>query len=103
MANALAHREETSRYAAEASLPSAQETALRLALEEARRLAAQSRLLALNAALEIADAGREACLAPEMHLLVEEAGQAEEAARAVESLLRQIEAGEALVTMPKAC
>ncbi len=67
-----------------------QEAALRTALEEARQLAEQTRLLALNAAFESAAAGP----AGEMEALGGEAGHAAaEAARvigAVELLLQQI-------------
>lgn len=71
------------------------EAALRLALEEARQLAAQSKLLALNAALESAGACGEAEAIWEMDVLGGAAGQAideaEKIAAAVELLLQQIQ------------
>lgn len=95
MSNAMARR-----ITHDEALPfDAPEIALRLALEEARQLAAQSRLLALNAAFESADACREAGAADEMDALGGSAGQAAaEAARivaAVELLLQQIQSASA--------
>ena len=96
MENALARQD-----ANEASLPmGVHEEALRLALEEARQLAAQSRLLALNAALESAGACGEAEAVREMEVLGGAAGQAideaEKIAAAVELLLQQIRSASAL-------
>ncbi len=71
-----------------------QETVLRLALEEARQIAAQSRLLALNAAFESAGAGLDAEATGEMEALggsaVQAAHAAESLAAAVELLLQQV-------------
>ena len=73
-----------------------QDAALRTALEEARQLAEQTRLLALNAAFESAAAGP----AGEMAALGGEAGQAASAAErvigAVELLLQQIRSASSL-------
>lgn len=75
---------------------SMQESSLRHALEELRLLAAQSRLLALNAAFESAGAGRDEGVEREIDVLAGEAGQAvaeaERTTAAVERLLRQIQA-----------
>ena len=88
-----AHSRSTSSDGANPAL-GAQETALRLALEEARQLAAQSGLLALNAALESAGAGED------MAALAGSAGQAasdaERIVGAVELLLQQIHAAAAV-------
>jgi hypothetical protein len=88
-----AHPRSTSSGGANPAL-GAQETALRLALEEARQLAAQSGLLALNAALESAGAGED------MAALAGSAGQAasdaERIVGAVELLLQQIHAAAAV-------
>ncbi len=65
MGNALARHASSG----EPQPPSAQETALRQALEEVRLLAAQSRLLALNAAFESAGAGRDEDAAREIDVL----------------------------------
>ncbi len=84
----------------EAFLPGTHETALRLALEEARQLAAQSKLLALNAAFESAGACRDTGAAEEMDALGGSAGQAvaeaERVASAVELLLLQIQSTSSL-------
>lgn len=83
-----------------ALLPGAQEVLQHLALEEVRLLAAQSKLLALNAALESAAACRDADASSEMDALGRSACQAAEEAdgmtRAVELLLQQIRSGAAL-------
>ena len=82
------------------SAPGAPDAALRLALEEARRLAAQSRLLALNAALEAAGACREAEGADEAASLGAAAGaaldEAERIAAAVDLMLQQIQSAATL-------
>lgn len=95
MENALVQR----RPQDEAGAPGAAEMALRLALEEARQLAAQSGLLALNAALESAGACREAGAAEEMEALGGSAGraaaEAERIAAAVERLLQQMQSASA--------
>ncbi|MBK6631457.1 MAG: hypothetical protein IPG33_10660 [Betaproteobacteria bacterium] len=74
---------------------SANDTALRLALEGVRRLAAQSRLLALNSAFEAAGASREAEAAEEMNALGGSAAQAiaeaEKMVATVELLLQQMQ------------
>ncbi len=71
------------------------DTALRRMLEEARRLAAQSRLLALNSACEAAGACSETQAAEEMGVLGGAAAQAiteaEKVAAAVELLLQQMQ------------
>lgn len=71
--------------------PGAQDAALSAALEEARQLAVQARLLALNTAFESAGAGP----GGEMDVLGGEAGHAvaatEKVAAAVELLLQQIQ------------
>jgi len=86
MSGALAHRHEDPAGAAD--------DALRLALEEARLIAAQARLLALNAAFASAEGRRETGIAPEMDALGEDAGRAaaaaDDIAHAVDALLRQI-------------
>lgn len=92
MGNALARQDSP-----ESALPpEGQDAALRLALAEARRLAAQTRLLALNAAFEAAAAGPD----EEMDALGGAAGQASaEAARvigAVELILQQIQSASSL-------
>ncbi len=96
MENALARQDVNEAFLP----PGTQEAALRLALEEARQLAAQSRLLALNAALESAGACGEADAVREMDALGGAAGQAidkaEEIAAAVERLLQQIRSASAL-------
>ena len=79
----------------EVFLPGTHESALRLALEGARQLAAQTRLLALNAAFESAGACRDAGVVEEMHALGRSAGQAaanaDRITRSVELLLLQIQ------------
>lgn len=96
MANARV-REDTP---AEALPPDAQQLALRLMLEEARQIAAQSRLLALNAAFESAAACRDAAAAGEMDALgasaERTAGEMERASAAVELLIEQIQSASAL-------
>lgn len=83
-----------------ALLPGAQDVLLHLALEEVRLLAAQSKLLALNAALESAAACRDAEACEEMVALGRSAGQAaaeaDGMAKAVELLLLQIRSSAAL-------
>jgi len=80
-------------------LPGVNEMALRRALEEVRQLAAQSRLLALNAVFETAGARAEPAAAEEMETLGGAVGQAAAEAEgmvaAVELLLRQIESASA--------
>lgn len=85
----------------EADLPhGAEEAALRLALEEARQLAAQTRLLALNAALESAAASSNANAPTEMDVLGRSVGQAIAEADSIvlvmELRLHQIQASPAL-------
>jgi hypothetical protein len=91
MNNGLAHQ--TSQE--NGFLPSANDTGLRLALEEARQLAAQSKLLALNSALESANACRDPGETEEMDALVGSANQAiaeaEMITAAVERLLLQMQ------------
>jgi hypothetical protein len=76
---------------------------MRARLDEIRFLAAQSGLLALNAALESADARAGGAPAGDMDRLAAQAGSAAaeadkavKAASAVEALLQQIQAGAAL-------
>jgi hypothetical protein len=96
MGNALARQETHAQ--AEAFPPGADEAALRLALQDARELATQSRLLALNVAFEAAGAGVEAqedagaLAATAGHALAE----AEKLAGAVDLLLQQIQSAAAL-------
>lgn len=81
-----------------------QAAGMRARLEEIRFLAAQSGLLALNAALESADARAGGAPAGDMDRLAAQAGnaaaeadKAEKAASAVEALLQQIQAGAAFI------
>ena len=78
----------------------AEEVALRLALEEARHLAAQTRLLALNAALEAAAVICDANAPAEMDALGRSAGQAmaetDRIVSAMELRLQQIQSSPAL-------
>lgn len=71
----------------ESVLRGVREAALRTALEEARQLAAQTRLLALNTAFESAGAAP----AGESDAAGAAAAEAERVASAVELLLRQIQ------------
>lgn len=71
----------------ETVLRGVREAALRSALEEARQLAAQTRLLALNTAFESAGAGP----AEEGDAAGAVAAEAEKVASAVELLLQQIQ------------
>lgn len=85
----------------DADLPhGAQEAAVHLALEEARQLAAQTRLLALNAALEAAAASSNANSSTEMDALGRSVGQAIAEADSIvlvmELRLNQIQASPAL-------
>lgn len=94
MRNALAQQD-----SAQAPLPSAGETALRLVLEEARLLAMQTRLIALNTAFE--SAASDGCGSEAVsEILGREASRsAAEAARvcgAVEQILQQIRTSAAL-------
>ncbi len=78
----------------------AEEVALRLALQEARHLAAQTRLLALNAALEAVAASCDANASTEMSALGKSAGQAiaeaDSIVLAMALRLRQFESSPAL-------
>lgn len=98
MGNVLAHQDVPAQ--AEALPPSAEETALHLALQQARALAAQSRLIAMNAAFESAAACREAADAQEMEALGRSAGRTaeemERVAASVELILQQIRSASAL-------
>ena len=96
MANALAREGSTT----EALSADAQEVALRLMLEEARQLAAQSRLIALNAAFESAGARNEEAATAEMDALGGSAGRTaaemDRVVATVELLLQQIQSASAL-------
>ncbi len=80
--------------------PGAAEAALRRALEEARQLAAETRLLALNTAIESAGACGEAGAALDMEALgrsaVRSAADMERMAASVDWLLQQIRSAAAL-------
>lgn len=98
MNNALAGQDGRTR--AEACPPGADEIALRLMLEQARELAAQSKLIAMNAAFEAAAACGEAADARETDVLGESAGRTaeemERVAASVELILQQIQTASAL-------
>ena len=68
----------------------AQEVALRFALEEARCLAAQSELLALNAAFESVGANRETDRSDEMASLERSAAQAVSDADSIVKTMEQL-------------
>lgn len=95
MGNALVREDTPAEFPTDA-----QEFALRQILEEARRIAAQSRLLALNAAMESASACGEPVVAREMDALGGSAGRTvaemERVAASVELLLQQINSASAL-------
>lgn len=80
--------------------PQGQELALRLMLEEARQIALQARLLALNTAFESAGACAEPAAAAEMDALgasaARTAAEMQRASAAVELLLEQIRSAGAL-------
>ncbi|MBI3141068.1 MAG: hypothetical protein HYZ19_04310 [Rhodocyclales bacterium] len=94
----IALRSTTARDTAAEGPP--QDPGLCAALEKIRLLAAESKLLALNAALESAWVGTDAVLAEEMELLAARAGatadDADRVGTVVETLLQQIQSAASL-------